>query len=116
MRTARLTNNNSVQYIDEIIASGTTKDVYLTEDKQSVLLLYKKPEYQRARINIDRLRSISTQFNLTISKDKGGAAKDENEALRMRQIFVWSAGMTITPGLGYLSPIFPDRFWFMNDP
>ncbi|MBT3207624.1 MAG: hypothetical protein HN704_17895 [Bacteroidetes bacterium] len=78
--------------------------------------MYKKPEYQRARINIDRLRSISTQFNLTISKDKGGAAKDENEALRMRQIFVWSAGMTITPGLGYLSPIFPDRFWFMNDP
>ena len=116
MPIARLTNTTGVPYIDKIIASGTSKDIYLTEDKLNVVLCYRSPAIQRDKLYIDRLKSINTQFNLTVTKDKGGAARDMNEALRMKEIFGWPSGITITPKLGYLSPVFPERFWFRNDP
>ena len=116
MPIARLTNTTGVPYFDKIIASGTSKDIYLTEDKLNVVLCYRSPAIQRDKVYIDRLKSINTQFNLTVTKDKGGAARDMNEALRMKEIFGWPSGITITPKLGYLSPVFPERFWFRNDP
>jgi len=116
MPIARLTNSAGINYINEIIASGTSKDIYLTEDKANVILYYRSPAVQRDKLYIDRLNTIYSQFNVTVTKDKGGAAKDTGEALRMKEIFGWPSGITLTPKLGYVSPVFPDRFWFKSDP
>ena len=75
MPIARLTNTTGVPYIAKIIASGTSKDIYLSEDKLSVILCYRSPIIQRDKLYIDRLKSINTQFNLTVTKDKGGAGQ-----------------------------------------
>jgi serine/threonine protein kinase len=116
MPIARLITAKSVPYVDKVIASGTSKDVYFTEDGLSVVEFYQNPAVHNDPLYRNRLNAIFTQFNLTVPRSEGGAAKNAEEAARMRKLFCWPTGVTVSPKLGFVAPIFPKRFWFYNDP
>lgn len=116
MPVARLITAKSVPYVDRVIASGTSKDVYFSEDGSSVVLFYRNPAVHNDPMYRNRLNAIHYQFNLTLPRSAGGAAKNTEESARMRELFCWPTGVTVAPKLGYVSPIFPDRYWFYTDP
>ena len=116
MPVARLTSAKNIIFLDNIIGSGTSKDVYFTEDKQSVVLFYRNPKVHDEPLYRNRLKAICGQFNLTVPRSEGGAAKSSEEAERMKKLFCWPTGITVFPKLGLVTPIFPDRYWFNRNP
>ena len=80
MPVARLTSAKNIIFLDNIIGSGTSKDVYFTEDKQSVVLFYRNPKVHDDPLYRNRLKAICGQFNLTVPRSEGGAAKSSEEA------------------------------------
>ncbi|EIB4739775.1 hypothetical protein K8W93_002495, partial [Salmonella enterica] len=42
--TCKTKNGETVQYVDEVIGSGSMKDVYFSPDKSYVVAFYQKPQ------------------------------------------------------------------------
>jgi len=55
---ATLSDGTSIRYIPEVIGEGAEKTVYFTEDRSSVICLYKKPKDDSA-LRRKRLDAIS---------------------------------------------------------
>lgn len=116
MPVARLLSAQSVPYSDRIIASGATKDVYLTADGQQVVAFYRDPKIQVAPAYRERLKQIVSTYNLTLPVSDGGAAGSDAQAAHMRKLFCWPTGVAVAPRLGFVAPVFPERYWFRLDP
>lgn len=47
--TCKTKDGETVQYVDEVIGSGSMKDVYFSPDKSYVVAFYHKPQNEQAR-------------------------------------------------------------------
>lgn len=116
MPVARLISLQNISYAEQPLASGATKDVYLTTDGQSVIALYRDPAVRDDPVYVARLKAIVARHNVTLSRSEGGAARNTEEAARLKALFNWPTAVTVAPKLGYVAPVFPDRYWFRADP
>lgn len=53
--TCTTKDGETIQYVDEIIGSGSMKDVYFSPDKSYVVAFYKKPQNDQAKERIDMI-------------------------------------------------------------
>lgn len=53
--TCKTKDGETVQYVDEVIGSGSMKDVYFSPDKSYVVAFYHKPQNEQARDRIDMI-------------------------------------------------------------
>ena len=50
--TCKTKDGETVQYVDEVIGSGSMKDVYFSPDKSYVVAFYHKPQNEQAGIGL----------------------------------------------------------------
>lgn len=116
MAIARLDDGRTIEYVDEVLGSGASKDVYRTADGERVVALYRRLDANTQKMFRARLRAIMTRFNPTLSREEGGAASSREEAQRYRELFSWPEAVVVSPCLGLVLPMYPERFWFKTNP
>ena len=99
---ATLSDGTSIRYIPEIIGEGAEKAVYFTEDRLSVICLYKKPKDDSV-LRRKRLDAILGRFNPTIG--------DKN-ASYWKELFCWPTGIVEKPSIGIVCPSYPKHYFF----
>ncbi len=67
--TCTTKDGETIQYVDEIIGSGSMKDVYFSPDKSYVVAFYKKPQNDQAKERIDM---ITGRYRQNIFEQSGG--------------------------------------------
>lgn len=67
--TCKTKDGETVQYVDEVIGSGSMKDVYFSPDKSYVVAFYHKPQNEQAR---DRIDMITGRYRQNIFGQSGG--------------------------------------------
>lgn len=103
MENAELADGRIVRYNSESIAEGTQKLVYFTEDKSSVICLYKdasEPEETKKRLS-------------AIIHSRNPTENDPN-AQYWKDLFCWPTGMIVKPGLGVMCPAYPANYFFRS--
>ena len=98
---ATLSDGTSIRYIPEVIGEGAEKTVYFTEDKSSVICLYKKPKDDLV-LRRKRLDAILGRFNPTIG--------DKN-ASYWKELFCWPTGIVEKPSIGIVCPSYPKNYF-----
>ncbi|MGX8842318.1 kinase, partial [Klebsiella quasipneumoniae] len=53
--TGKTKDGKTIQYVDEVIGSGSMKDVYFSPDKSYVVAFYHKPQNEQARERINMI-------------------------------------------------------------
>jgi len=69
IKTVLTTKGEEVSYFDEIIASGTMKDVYLCSDNKRVVAFYREP---LDSVGVDRIETIASSYYNGIFNNKYG--------------------------------------------
>ena len=69
IKTVQTFAGDTISYYDEIIGSGTMKDVYFTTDKKHVVAFYRDPLEQNA---LERLKMITGAYHKGIFEEKNG--------------------------------------------
>ncbi|NCC60414.1 MAG: serine/threonine protein kinase [Verrucomicrobiae bacterium] len=106
-------SHRDVRFRTPYIGEGGCKIVFLTDDEQSVICLYKPGIVDVADPNRHtRLQRVLTVFNPTITKANGGLARDNKEAQYYANLFCWPTGIVLTPMLGVMTPVYPKNFFF----
>ncbi len=67
--TCKTTDGKTIQYVDEVIGSGSMKDVYFSPDKSYVVAFYHKPQNDQAR---ERINMITGRYRQNIFEQSGG--------------------------------------------
>ncbi|MGS3274259.1 helix-hairpin-helix domain-containing protein [Serratia marcescens] len=95
-------DGDTVQYVDEIIGSGTMKDVYFSPDKSYVVAFYKKPQNEQARERIDM---ITGRYRQNIFGQSGGDY--------WKSLFCWPTSVVEHEGkIGIVVPTYQHHFFF----
>jgi serine/threonine protein kinase len=116
MAIARLDDGRTIEYDDVVLGSGASKDVYRAADGEHVVAFYRRSDADAQRLFHARLRAIMTRFNPTLPREQGGAACNNEEAQRYRELFSWPEAVVTSPCLGLVLPLYPERFWFKTNP
>jgi serine/threonine protein kinase len=104
--TATLADGRTVKYLPEIIGEGGMKRVYFTEDKQSVICLFKdQAGTTKDPSRVARLESILGRFNPTTHPTVGKYFTD---------LFCWPTGIVTKPELGIMTPAYPGCYFFAS--
>ncbi|MDE8744261.1 lipopolysaccharide kinase InaA family protein [Pectobacterium polaris] len=91
-----------VQYVDEIIGSGSMKDVYFSPDKTYVVAFYKKPQNEQAK---ERIAMITGRYRQSIFEQAGGDY--------WRDLFCWPTSVVEHQGrIGIVVPTYHSHFFF----
>ncbi|MGH8475441.1 MAG: helix-hairpin-helix domain-containing protein [Methylococcales bacterium] len=100
---AKIERGGTIEYVDEIIASGSMKDVYFTPDKKQALAFFRTPQDEPSR---QRLRMITGSFRERIFQQQGGEYWE--------QLFCWPTRLVerYDGRIGVLMPIYDQRFFF----
>ena len=61
--TCKTKDGKTIQYVDEVIGSGSMKDVYFSPDKSYVVAFYHKPQNEQAR---ERINMITGRYRQNI--------------------------------------------------
>lgn len=95
-------SGNEISWVDEIIGSGSMKDVYFSPDRSYVVQMLKtRPD----QMGIERLRSLIFEKRNTIFFAAGGDY--------WRRLFVWPDDMIDHNGkIGLIAPTYPKAFYF----
>ncbi|MBL1717314.1 kinase, partial [Klebsiella pneumoniae] len=67
--TCKTKDGKTIQYVDEVIGSGSMKDVYFSPDKSYVVAFYHKPQNEQAR---ERINMITGRYRQNIFEQTGG--------------------------------------------
>jgi serine/threonine protein kinase len=67
--TCKTKDGKTIQYVDEVIGSGSMKDVYFSPDKSYVVAFYHKPQNDQAR---ERINMITGRYRQNIFEQSGG--------------------------------------------
>ncbi|MBO0160358.1 hypothetical protein J0675_25825, partial [Vibrio parahaemolyticus] len=67
--TCTTQDGKTVQYVDEIIGSGSMKDVYFSPDRSYVVAFYNTPQNAQA---LERIDMITGQYRKNIFEQIGG--------------------------------------------
>ena len=103
---ATLSDGTTIRYIPEVIGEGAEKLVYFTDDRSSVVCLYKKPG-DDATMRRRRLEKILGEFNPTIG---------DRSASYWKELFCWPIGIVEKPSLGILCRAYPKNYFFSSGP
>jgi len=112
LETATLTDGRTIKFIPKQIGAGTMKEVFFTEDKQSVLCFYKDQSLSKDSERRTRLEKILKDYNPTITTDQGGQSQTEKEAQAFRTLFCWPTGIVEKPRFGVMAPAYSPNFYF----
>lgn len=99
---ATLADGKTINFFSTPIGEGGMKQVYLTEDKQSVVCLYKNTNLTSDPKRRERLERILNNYNPTLGTNGG----------YFSNIFCWQNAIVEQPSLGIVTPIYPDSFMF----
>ncbi|KNC09317.1 kinase [Klebsiella sp. RIT-PI-d] len=100
--TCTTRGGKTVQYVDEIIGSGSMKDVYFSPDKSYVVAFYKKPQNEQARERIDM---ITGRYRANIFEQSGGEY--------WKDLFCWPTDVVEHAGkIGIVVPTYQHHFFF----
>jgi hypothetical protein len=102
LEIAALTDGTRIKYIPEVIGEGAEKTVYFTEDRLSVICLYKKPK-DEPTLRRKRLDAILGRFNPTVG---------DKSAAYWKELFCWPTGIVDKPGIGIVCPSYPNNYFF----
>lgn len=92
----------TVQYVDQVIGSGTMKDVYFSPDKSYVVAFYRKPQDAQAR---ERINMITGQYRQSIFEQVGGEY--------WKGLFCWPTDIVEHDGkIGIIVPTYDNHFFF----
>nr|WP_314264450.1 lipopolysaccharide kinase InaA family protein [uncultured Moellerella sp.] len=92
----------TVQYVDQVIGSGTMKDVYFSPDKSYVVAFYRKPQDAQAR---ERINMITGQYRQSIFEQVGGEY--------WKGLFCWPTDIVEHEGkIGIVVPTYDNHFFF----
>ncbi|MDR2533889.1 MAG: kinase [Tannerellaceae bacterium] len=96
------TDGTPIAFIDEIIGSGTMKDVYFSPDKSYVVAFFKKPQDSNSK---DRLENITHSYKDKIFNQPGGDY--------WRDLYCWPDKLVEYKGkLGIVCPAYQKNFFF----
>ncbi|GKW25092.1 lipopolysaccharide kinase InaA family protein [Pectobacterium polonicum] len=91
-----------VQYVDEVIGSGSMKDVYFSPDKTYVVAFYKKPQNEQAK---ERIAMITGRYRQSIFEQAGGEY--------WQDLFCWPTSVVEHEGrIGIVVPTYHSHFFF----
>lgn len=92
----------SVSFVDEIIGSGTMKNVYFSPDKSYVVAFYQKPQSAQA---LERIEMITGRYYQNIFEQQGGEY--------WQDLFCWPTDILEYNGqLGIVVPTYQKHFFF----
>jgi DNA-binding helix-hairpin-helix protein with protein kinase domain len=100
---AQLENGCLIDYFPNQIAQGSMKDVYLTQDRASVLCFYQHQRHHTLKQH-RRLQAILTVFNPTLP--------DKKHAKYWSERFCWPTAIITQPTLGVMLPLYPQHYFF----
>lgn len=104
--TAYLENGRSIEYLPDPIGEGTMKEVYFTQDRESVLCFYKGDINKIDPKRLERLRDILKKFNPSVG--------DKKHADYWAKLFCWPTGIIVKPRLGVMTPVYPNNYFFAS--
>lgn len=91
-----------IEFVDEIIGSGTMKDVYFSPDKSYVVAFYQKPQNAQA---LERIEMITGRYYQNIFKQQGGEYWEN--------LFCWPTDIVMHEDkVGIVVPTYQDHFFF----
>lgn len=100
--TCKTKDGQNIQYVDEIIGSGSMKDVYFSPDKSYVVAFYHNPQNEQARERIDM---ITGRYRQNIFEQAGGEY--------WQDLFCWPTSVVEHNGkLGIVVPTYKNHFFF----
>lgn len=100
--TCTTKDGQTVQYVDEVIGSGSMKDVYFSPDKSYVVAFYHKPQNEQAR---DRIDMITGRYRQNIFEQAGGEY--------WKDLFCWPTHVVEHGGkIGIVVPTYQSHFFF----
>ena len=103
-------DGQNVEFVDEIIASGAMKDVYMSPDKSYVVAFFKKENsFYQSRADFeaqkDRLKEIASAKWESIFSGVGGDY--------WKNLFCWPRGVLLHgERIGIVAPTYPKHFFF----
>lgn len=98
----KTTDGQNIEYIDEIIGSGSMKDAYFSPDKSYVVLFYKKKQNFQAK---ERLQMITGKYRDSIFSQVGGDY--------WKNLYCWPTALVEHDGrLGLVAPAYVRHFFF----
>ncbi len=100
--TCTTRDGETIQYVDEIIGSGSMKDVYFSPDKSYVVAFYKKPQNEQAK---ERIEMITGRYRQNIFEQAGGDY--------WQGLFCWPTSIVEHDGkIGIVVPTYQSHFFF----
>ncbi|KHN49745.1 helix-hairpin-helix domain-containing protein [Pectobacterium fontis] len=100
--SCRTQDGELVQYVDEVIGSGSMKDVYFSPDKTYVVAFYKKPQNEQAK---ERIAMITGRYRQSIFEQAGGDY--------WQDLFCWPTSVVEHQGrIGIVVPTYHSHFFF----
>lgn len=105
-KTIRLTatDGSTVEFVDEIMGSGSMKDVYFSPDRKYVVCFYRQKQDANSR---DRLQNIVGRYRDSIFNHAGGEYWEN--------LFCWPAKIVEwNSRLGIVCPAYQEHFFFQE--
>lgn len=117
LMTAVLENGEQIQYVyDANAPRGGMKHTFFTPDKKYAIQFFNDPCSANDPRMQDRIRTITTIYNPTLSEADGGApGNTEKTAAYFRQRFCWPVAIVQSPEFGIVCPTYPEDFFFKSD-
>lgn len=105
-KTIKLTaaDGTPVEFVDDVIGSGTSKDVYFSPDKTYVVAFYRDKQDANSK---DRIESITGRYKDSIFNNAGGDY--------WKNMFCWPTKVVEWNGkLGIVMPTYDKKFFFAD--
>jgi len=100
--TCTTQSGKTVQYVNEIIGSGSMKDVYFSPDRTYVVAFYKTEQNAQAK---DRIDMITGSYRHNIFEQSGGEY--------WKNLFCWPTDVVEHQGkIGIVIPTYQSHFFF----
>ncbi|MGN0687373.1 MAG: hypothetical protein ACI4KA_04625 [Oscillospiraceae bacterium] len=114
IRSATLESGETIQYVyDANAPRGGMKHTFFTPDRRFAVQFFNDPRNARDPQIQDRIRSIVSIYNPTLSEKDGGAlGNTEKIADYFRTRFCWPVGIITYPEFGIVCPTYPQNFFF----
>lgn len=115
--SATLESGETIEYVfDANAPRGGMKHTFFTPDKKYAVQFFNNPRDAHNPQMQDRIRSIVSIYNPTLSEMDGGAlGNTEKTADYFRTRFCWPVGIIKSPEFGIVCPTYPQNFFFGGD-
>lgn len=99
--------------LDANAPRGGMKHTYFTPDKKYAVQFFNDPRNGKNPGMQDRIRSIVTKYNPTVSEQNGGAqGNTEKTAKYFSERFCWPLTTIKSPEFGIVCPTYPQKYFF----